>query len=37
MIRPEVRWDWVDGDYTGILENNDDDQTTFGFDTIFTF
>ncbi|MEP1647040.1 outer membrane beta-barrel protein, partial [Rhodopirellula bahusiensis] len=37
LIRPEVRWDWVDGDYTGILENNDDDQTTFGFDTIFTF
>ncbi len=37
LIRPEVRWDWVDGDTTGILENDDDDQTTFGFDTIFTF
>lgn len=42
-IRPEIRWDWVDNtdslaaaDFE-ILEDNDDRQTTFGVDTIFTF
>jgi len=44
IIRPEVRWDWVDGntDFLGAidgpqLEDNDDDQFTFGMDTIFLF
>ncbi|MCM2373070.1 porin [Aporhodopirellula aestuarii] len=37
LVRPEVRWDWVDGVATGILENDDDQQTTFGIDTIFLF
>lgn len=43
-LRPEIRWDWVDADLsqlnaadTTILENNDDRQTTFGFDAIVTF
>lgn len=43
-IRPEVRWDWVDGSTTNLaiaditlLEGNDDRQTTFGVDTIFVF
>ncbi|TWU65305.1 hypothetical protein V7x_08510 [Crateriforma conspicua] len=37
LVRPEIRWDWVDGDPTDILENSDDDQFTFGIDTIFLF
>ena len=36
-IRPEIRYDWVEGNPAGILENGDDDQTTFGIDSIFTF
>ncbi|TWT75042.1 outer membrane beta-barrel protein [Allorhodopirellula solitaria] len=37
LIRPEIRWDWVDGDATGILADNADQQTTFGIDSIFLF
>ena len=44
VVRPEIRWDWVDGDLGDIaaagnevLEDNHDEQTTFGIDTIFTF
>ncbi|MCG8651943.1 MAG: porin [Pirellulales bacterium] len=44
IIRPEIRWDWVDGSNTnlastdfGLLEDNDDRQTTFGIDSIFLF
>lgn len=37
ILRPEVRWDWVDGNATGILENDDDDQFSFGMDSIFLF
>ncbi|MGB7326202.1 MAG: porin [Rubripirellula sp.] len=44
MIRPEIRWDWVDGNKNrlaaadfGLLEGNSNDQTTFGIDTIFTY
>ncbi|SMP51404.1 Putative beta-barrel porin-2, OmpL-like. bbp2 [Neorhodopirellula lusitana] len=37
MLRPELRWDWVDGDSTGILENDDDNQFSFGMDSIFLF
>ena len=44
VVRPEIRWDWVDGNTDAlaavdneILEGNDDDQTTFGIDTIFLF
>ncbi len=40
VIRPEIRWDWVD-DTTGltrdVLEEGDDDQFTFGIDSVFTF
>ena len=36
-LRPEVRWDFVDGDPTDILEDSDDDQFTFGMDGVFTF
>ncbi|WP_372722853.1 porin [Novipirellula sp.] len=36
-VRPEIRYDWVEGNPTGILENNDDEQWTFGVDSIFTF
>jgi hypothetical protein len=36
VIRPEIRWDW-DDDGFGALENGDDDQTTFGIDTVITF
>ena len=36
IMRPEVRFDW-DDDGFGALENGDDDQTTFAFDTIITF
>lgn len=35
-VRPEIRWDW-DRDQNGLLENNDDEQTTFGIDTVVTF
>ncbi len=38
VIRPEIRRDWVFGaDATGILQDDQRDQTTFGIDTIFTF
>ncbi len=43
LVRPEVRWDWVSNTAAiaaagnSVLENNDDDQTTFGIDTIFLF
>ncbi|TWT89512.1 porin [Neorhodopirellula pilleata] len=44
LVRPEIRWDWLDGDTNALnlagveyLEGNDDEQTTFGIDTIFTF
>jgi len=37
IMRPELRYDWVGGDTTGILENDSDDQFSFGFDTIFLF
>jgi len=44
VVRPEIRWDWVDGNLdelaaadAALLEDNDDDQTTFGIDTILTF
>ncbi|TWU54556.1 hypothetical protein Poly51_32750 [Rubripirellula tenax] len=43
-IRPEIRWDWVDGNKDrlaaadfALLEDNAGDQTTFGIDTIFTY
>ena len=36
IVRPEIRWDW-DNDGFGALENGDDQQTTFGIDTIMTF
>jgi len=43
IVRPEVRWDWVDSSDAGLaaaaaqLEDGDDDQFTFGMDTIFLF
>lgn len=41
MVRPEIRWDWNDDQVqvagADLLEDNDDSQTTFGVDTIFTF
>jgi len=44
VVRPEIRWDWVDGDLGElqaigfpILEDNEDQQTTFGIDTIFLY
>jgi hypothetical protein len=47
VVRPEIRWDWVQGDRNQlgspggadivILENNEDRQTTFGIDAIFLF
>ncbi len=37
LIRPEIRWDWIEGDATGILANNSDEQATFGIDSIFLF
>ena len=44
VVRPEIRWDWVDGNRDqlaiagfDILEDNADRQTTFGIDTIITF
>ncbi len=44
MIRPEIRWDWVDGSNTNLaiaditlLEGNEERQTTFGIDTIFLY
>ena len=37
-VRPEVRWDWDTGnDLVAGLEDGDDDQFTFGIDTIFLF
>ncbi len=43
-IRPEIRWDWVEGSTDNLaiadfslLEDNSDKQTTFGIDTIITF
>ena len=36
VIRPEVRWDWDDDLFVG-LEDGDDDQFTFGIDSIFLF
>ncbi|MCD0462029.1 outer membrane beta-barrel protein, partial [Roseiconus lacunae] len=35
IVRPEIRWDWDDDLLAGLDEG--DDQTTFGFDTIFMF
>ena len=35
-IRPEIRWDW-DDDLIAGLEDGDDDQFTFGIDSIFLF
>ena len=35
IVRPEIRWDWDDSG--AFLEDGDDDQTTFGIDTILTF
>ena len=36
IVRPEIRWDWDDAQVAG-LDDGDDDQTTFGIDTIFLF
>jgi hypothetical protein len=43
IVRPEIRWDWIDTSAAGLaaasaqLEDGDDDQFTFGMDTIFLF
>jgi hypothetical protein len=43
MVRPEIRWYWVDNNAAVLAAGNTvtqdgtDDQTTFGVDTIFTF
>ncbi len=41
IVRPEIRWDWNDDRATvagnTLLEDNDDEQFTFGVDTILTF
>jgi hypothetical protein len=44
IFRPEIRWDWVDGNRNDlavagidILEDNAKRQTTFGIDTIISF
>ncbi|MEM1226469.1 MAG: outer membrane beta-barrel protein [Planctomycetota bacterium] len=37
IMRPELRYDWVSGDPSGILEDDDDSQFSFGMDTIFLF
>jgi hypothetical protein len=39
ILRPEVRWDWVDTASATpvVLEDNDDNQFTFGMDSIFLF
>ena len=44
IVRPEIRWDWANLDQAAfnaagatLLENNDEEQTTFGIDTIFLF
>ena len=38
IVRPEIRWDWDSGDdLVAGLEDGDDDQFTFGVDTILTF
>ena len=36
IVRPEIRWDW-DDDLIAGLEDADDDQFTFGIDSIFLF
>jgi len=36
IVRPEIRWDWDEDSIAG-LEDGDDEQTTFGVDTILTF
>nr|WP_231603637.1 outer membrane beta-barrel protein [Neorhodopirellula pilleata] len=43
VMRPEIRWDWVDTSAAALaatpisLEDRDDSQFTFGMDTIFLF
>lgn len=43
IVRPEIRFDWVDGNTQVLAAGNSvtasgaDDQTTFGVDTVFTF
>ncbi len=43
IVRPEIRWDWVENTTAiaaagnSVLENNANNQTTFGIDTILTF
>ena len=45
IFRPEIRWDWVDAPSAGLAaadvslldDLGDDDQTTFGIDTIILF
>ncbi|MFG0289884.1 MAG: outer membrane beta-barrel protein [Rhodopirellula sp. JB044] len=37
ILRPEIRWDWAAGDERFILEDGDDDQFSFGMDSIFLF
>jgi hypothetical protein len=40
IVRPEIRWDWVDDTTVltrDVLEDGDDQQFTFGMDTIITF
>ena len=41
IVRPEIRWDWNDDQVAvggaPVLENGDDNQTTFGIDAILTF
>jgi hypothetical protein len=41
IVRPEIRWDWNDDQVqvggADLLDDGDDDQTTFGVDTILTF
>ncbi len=36
VVRPEIRWDW-DKDRVAGLEDNSDNQTTFGIDSVMTF
>tara|TARA_R110002049_G_scaffold2750_7_gene22071 strand:+ start:5744 stop:7078 length:1335 start_codon:yes stop_codon:yes gene_type:complete len=36
IVRPEIRWDWDDAQVAD-LDDGDDNQTTFGIDTIFLF
>ncbi|MFK8114895.1 MAG: outer membrane beta-barrel protein [Rubripirellula sp.] len=39
IVRPEIRWDWVDSNVAtpDVLENGSDDQFSFGMDSIFMF